>query len=110
LRAVVGRVRAGRGAGFVSQVPQPLAVTLNQTPCAMPLVLATELITLGRIVARRRPVTHSGQFCRGEQLELPHGNIVSHNGRKMWTRSMFDHANLWAGADTISCLKELYIP
>jgi len=38
----------------------------------MTLMFATELVTLGRIIAGCRPVAHCGQFRCGEQLELPH--------------------------------------
>jgi hypothetical protein len=52
-------------------------MTLDQTPGAVALMLAAELVSLGRIVACRSPVTHSGQFSRGEQLQLPHAIIIA---------------------------------
>jgi hypothetical protein len=69
-----------------------MAVALNQSPRAMALVLAAELVTLGRIVPRRRPVTHSGDFGWREQLKLSHGKIVPHAAQKLWPGSVFDHA------------------
>jgi hypothetical protein len=49
-----------------------IGVSLYQAPIAMALMLATELFRLRRIAAGCRPVTHSGQFDRREQLKLPH--------------------------------------
>ncbi|MGN9911535.1 hypothetical protein ACTMTJ_28630 [Phytohabitans sp. LJ34] len=60
------------GAGAVAQVAAAVAVALDQTPGAMALMRATELVTLGRIVSRRGPVTHLGERGRREQLKLPH--------------------------------------
>jgi hypothetical protein len=51
-------------------------MALNKAPSAPMLMQAAKLITLGRMVTRRRPVTHSTQLGRGKQLELPHGTIV----------------------------------
>jgi hypothetical protein len=51
-------------------------MALGKAPGATEFMLAAKLVTLGRMVARRRPVTHSAQLGRGEQLELPHGTIV----------------------------------
>ena len=49
-----------------------------QTPGALLLVDAAEFVTLGGIVAGCGPVTHDCQFCRGEQLKLPHaGNYLA---------------------------------
>jgi hypothetical protein len=39
-------------------------------------MLAAKLFPLGRVVSRRSPVTHSSQFSRGEQLQLPHAMII----------------------------------
>jgi hypothetical protein len=59
-------------------------MTLHKAPGAMVGVQAAKLVTLRRMVARRRPVTHSAQLGRGEQLELPHGNIIpeTHHDRR----------------------------
>jgi hypothetical protein len=51
-------------------------MSLGQAPSAVTLVLAAELITLGRMVARGGPVAHFRQFRRGEQLQLPHAIIL----------------------------------
>jgi hypothetical protein len=51
-------------------------MTLNKAPSAMVGMQAAKLVTLRRMITRRRPVTHSAQLGRGEKLELPHGNII----------------------------------
>ena len=48
----------------------------NQAPGAMAFVIAAKLVPLGRIVAGRGPIAHSGKLGRGEQLQLPHEAIV----------------------------------
>jgi hypothetical protein len=58
----------------------------------MALVLTTELVSLGRIVPRRRPITHSGDFGASEQLELPHGTIIPEVDRKGQSGTLIDHA------------------
>jgi hypothetical protein len=75
-------------------VTQLSAMALNQSPRAMALVFTTELVTLRRIVPRRRPVTHSGDFGASEQLKLPHGTIIPWAGRKGQTGLVVDHAKL----------------
>jgi hypothetical protein len=54
-------------------------MTLDKAPGAMLGMQAAKLVTLRRMVTRRRPVTHSAQLGRGEQLELSHGTIVPQN-------------------------------
>jgi len=51
----------------------------------MALMLTAELVSLGRIVARLGPVAHFGQFGRGEQLELPHTEIIPQPGGELQT-------------------------
>jgi hypothetical protein len=46
----------------------------------MAFMLAAKRITHGRIVTRRLPITHTTQFGRGEQLQLPHQIIFPHPG------------------------------
>jgi len=76
LSAVLRHGGRSRSARTVAQVPQPLTMALYEAPRAMVFMRAAELVTLGRIVTRRRPITHSTQFGRGEQLELSHNTIV----------------------------------
>ncbi|WP_170215884.1 hypothetical protein [Asanoa ferruginea] len=40
-------------------------------------MLATELVTRGRIIAGRGAVAHDSQLFRGEELELPHASIIA---------------------------------
>ena len=54
------------------QIHRASAVALPQTPLPMPLMLPTELITIGRIIARRGPVPPRRQLRPGEELELRH--------------------------------------
>jgi hypothetical protein len=49
-----------------------------QAPIAPALLLATKLVTLGRIVTRSGPIAHSGQFGGGEELKLSHRTIIAH--------------------------------
>jgi hypothetical protein len=65
-----GRARVAFAAlrSRLSHATQPVGVPPRQAPPAMALVLAAELVTFGRIVARCGPVAHFRQFRRGEQL------------------------------------------
>jgi hypothetical protein len=51
-------------------------MTPNKAPGATVGMQAAKLVTLRRMVTRRRPVTHSAQLGRAEQLELPHATII----------------------------------
>jgi hypothetical protein len=51
-------------------------MALDQTPRAVARMLAAKFVPLGRIATRRGSVTHSGQFGRREQLQLPHVEII----------------------------------
>jgi hypothetical protein len=42
----------------------------------MARMLAAKLFALRRVVSGRSPITHSSQFSRGEQLQLPHAMII----------------------------------
>ncbi|HEV7706612.1 MAG TPA: hypothetical protein VGP16_00310 [Asanoa sp.] len=64
----------------------------------MALMLAAELVALRRIVARRGPITHSSQFSRGKELQLPHAKIISPPTDKNDPRLVLDHANLLQAA------------
>ena len=50
---------------------------------ATALMLTAKLVTLGRIVAGRGSVSHSGHLSRGEQLQLSHRTIISHAARRV---------------------------
>jgi len=50
---------------------------------ATALLLTAKLVTLGRIVAGRGSVSHSGHLSRGEQLQLSHRTIISHAARRV---------------------------
>jgi hypothetical protein len=65
-----------------------------QTPVTMTLMRAAELLSRRRIFPGSGPVTHSGQFGRGEHLKLPHGTIISPPADNCRLRSRLDHANL----------------
>jgi hypothetical protein len=43
----------------------------------MALMLATELLTSGRIIASGGAITHGSQLFRRKELELPHASIIS---------------------------------
>jgi hypothetical protein len=58
------------------QAAQLSGVALGQPPSAVSFVLATKLVTLGRIVARLGSVAHHGQLRYREQLKLP---LLRHN-------------------------------
>jgi hypothetical protein len=49
-----------------AQATQALGVATSQAPNAMALMLATEFVSAGRIVAGCGPITHSGEFGRSE--------------------------------------------
>ncbi|MEV6346785.1 hypothetical protein [Actinoplanes sp. NPDC051851] len=51
-------------------------VPLCQSPRAVPRVLTTEFLRLGRIVATLRAVSHDGHLSRGEKLKLSHAEIL----------------------------------
>jgi hypothetical protein len=52
----------------LSGAAQAVGVAPGEAPGAAALVLTAELVTLGRIVARRGAVAHLRQFRHGEQL------------------------------------------
>jgi hypothetical protein len=52
--------------GNAAQATQSLGVAPAQAPNAMALMLATELVTAGRIATGCGPITHSSQFSRSE--------------------------------------------
>jgi hypothetical protein len=54
------------------QMHQAAAVTLPQSPFTMPLMLPTELLARGRIIAGRSPVSPGRHLRPGEKLELRH--------------------------------------
>jgi hypothetical protein len=58
--------------GALGQNAGTLGVAPGLSPGATALVVAAELVALGRIGSGLGPVAHSGQLDRGEQLELPH--------------------------------------
>ena len=64
----------------------------GQAKGATAFVLATKFVALRRVVSGFGSVTHFGQFSSGEQLQLPHGNIVPDPGRNHPVGSAFDHA------------------
>jgi hypothetical protein len=82
------------------QAAQPLGMPLFQAPIAPALLLAAKLVTLGRIVARRGPVAHSGELSGSEQLKLSHRIIISHPARGVPFAMPVDHANLQQGPAT----------
>jgi hypothetical protein len=54
------------------QMHQAAAVALPQTPLTMPLMVATEFLAGGRIIARRRTIPKRRHLRPGEKLELRH--------------------------------------
>ncbi|MET8150594.1 hypothetical protein [Actinoplanes sp. NPDC005259] len=56
---------------MAAQLAQTTGMALCKAPCAMPLVLAAELVTLRGIVAGFGAVTHGSQLAAGEELKLP---------------------------------------
>ena len=57
-------------------------------------MIAAELLSLSRIIARGSPVTHDGQLGRREQLELPHEAIIPQQRTIVRPAADIDHANL----------------
>jgi hypothetical protein len=68
-------------ARFAMQPTQLGGMSSRQPPHAMTRVLPAELLAHGRMVTRNAPVTHHRQFCRGEQLKLPHTYIIPLSAR-----------------------------
>jgi hypothetical protein len=79
------------------QATQPLGMPLSQAEGTPALLLATKLVTLGRIVARRGPVAQFGELSCGEELKLSHRAIISHPARRVSLDMAFDHANFRQG-------------
>jgi hypothetical protein len=93
LRQVLSGGRRQGIARAVAQVSQALGVAAGESPGAMALMSAAELLPRGRVFSGCGAVTHSGQLSRGEHLELPHGSIISRRGDNNRPRSALDHAN-----------------
>jgi len=58
----------------------------------MALMLAAELFFRGRVSTGTGAVAHGGQFSRGEQLQLPHGPIISRTSDNFGPGRLIDHA------------------
>jgi hypothetical protein len=74
--AVLVRVRHPGITVAAARATQTLGMAPGQAEGATALMFATELVTPGRVVTRCGPVTHCGQFSRGEHLKLPHVFII----------------------------------
>jgi hypothetical protein len=70
-----GGLRRGFRGGLARlvQLAQPPGVALAQAPCAVPLMLAPELLCLRRIIAAQRAIP---QVPHGEQCQLRHAFIL----------------------------------
>ncbi|MBM2623065.1 hypothetical protein JIG36_46955 [Actinoplanes sp. LDG1-06] len=85
---------AGCGLGIgrcFAQLAESARVAHAKPPAPVAFMHTAKFISVGRIVAGFSPVTHFGKFGRGEQLKLPHGNIIP---RAPMGVHLFDHANV----------------
>ncbi|GIF52152.1 hypothetical protein Afe04nite_66910 [Asanoa ferruginea] len=80
---VFGGGRCAEVAISAADAAEALRVAAGQAPRAMALMLATELLTRGRVIAGGGAVAHGGELCRAEELELPHASIVSDPRREI---------------------------
>jgi hypothetical protein len=89
-------VRANRWsrARTVAQATPTLTVALGKSPSAMAFVLATKLVSGGRIVMRLGAVTHFGERGRREQLKLSHPLIISRPPRNYRPAQVSIHAKI----------------
>nr|BFE73766.1 hypothetical protein GCM10020092_070670 [Actinoplanes digitatis] len=92
--ASFGRECGGAPVVSVAQLAQAPGVALSEAPCAVSLVVAAELVALGRVVAGCGAVAHGGQFAGGEELKLPHGIIIPDRLTLVLSDPFLDHANL----------------
>jgi hypothetical protein len=66
---VTGRAGRWRCAAVLGVEPAQLfGMAASEAPGAANFVRATKFVALGRIIARRSPVAHAGQFRRVEKL------------------------------------------
>ena len=92
-RAVAGAVGWWGDVTVDPQVHHPAAVALSQTPFTMPFMLPAELITLGRVIARRTPVPPARQLRPGEEFELRHKPFSRIRWDECQPYRRVDHAN-----------------
>jgi hypothetical protein len=63
----------------------------------MALMLTTELLTSGRIIAGRGATTHDSQLFRRKELELPHASIIRSTTGNLPRRRLSIMQNQWRG-------------
>jgi hypothetical protein len=69
-------------------------MALRQTPSALALMDAAELLIQGRVIAGSGLVAHGAQFARRKQLQLPHDTIIAPPTDNYRPRPPVDHAIL----------------